>query len=815
MRQVQHPPARTTKPTASVEPAHRAAMLLDSSLATRSDQTRPSPPYLARREAPRRPSAPEPSGDAGAPGTGSTVPACRDTTICLQRPDGGGCTMSIGQNPVQNPTKEEPQLRDAVHAWFVEHGVPQFTNRYSPTDQLRFLVLPLAVLVAFLIGAAPQLPSTLLPLLVVPPVVLALMGCARPFLWKLLGRRGPACQHTRRRLAGLLLMLVALSALLLRSGWPRPWSDAWVDFAVIIVAEFASMAVFTRDVWSGNAGRLAGLHLRLVAYTVGAVILFAFLLTLDQAAVINSQQLLDALVPGHEIPLAVPALVCMTIILRLALAIADRASPTAGPSEGNASFLVAICFPAVPLLVLVFAAQTTVLREADWLGWARVWLPLAALLVLFVLSAVWWGLSSAAWWQRLSSAAPRWPHRPEGRAGTPTDGRAAWDRISTWDRISKGAGHPLFFIPLLAASLIGYPIQVPSDLGFEAFGWSVWGGAAAAVTFGAYAFLVWFCIWFGLDQIAVWVSQEIRRHLMQIVRGVTGGLPMLLVFATFSALTAETWQVIVEIEGKAFIALVGLLVALTLGVLVILAKQQLSRAQGELEPQTHLDDEVQPDEAKRREAWEQDWQKVRQRAQRNGQSGQEGMRDAVSALFDAMPAERKDLSPKLELRMRINALLVIGVYQALVLVPVAIGALVLFWLVGRLTVSPEVAAQWVYGDNALTDPNIKGLDKIEGLSLFGEPWTRVPVVLAAFSVLYLTVQLLTNEKQQEYFFSAASAALQQRLAVRIAYRVVFRDPVAAPEHLLGRLVRTWRARRPWRGRLERGTELAQDASPSL
>ena len=61
-------------------------------------------------------------------------------------------------------------------------------------------------------------------------------------------------------------------------------------------------------------------------------------------------------------------------------------------------------------------------------------------------------------------------------------------------------------------------------------------------------------------------------------------------------------------------------------------------------------------------------------------------------MFDAMPAERKDLSPKLELRMRINALLVIGVYQALVLVPVAIGALMLFWLVGRLTVSPRAPA---------------------------------------------------------------------------------------------------------------------------
>ena len=92
------------------------------------------------------------------------------------------------------------------------------------------------------------------------------------------------------------------------------------------------------------------------------------------------------------------------------------------------------------------------------------------------------------------------------------------------------------------------------------------------VTFGIYVFLVWLFVWFGPDQIAVWVSREIRRDLMQIVRGVAGGLPMLLVSATFFALAAETWQVVVETEGKAFIALVGLLVALTVGVLVILAE---------------------------------------------------------------------------------------------------------------------------------------------------------------------------------------------------------------------------------------------------
>jgi len=55
------------------------------------------------------------------------------------------------------------------------------------------------------------------------------------------------------------------------------------------------------------------------------------------------------------------------------------------------------------------------------------------------------------------------------------------------------------------------------------------------------------------------------------------------------------------------------------------------------------------------------------------------------------------------------------------------------------------------------------------------------VVLAAFSVLYLTVTLLTNQEQRTYFFSAASVALRQRLAVRVAYRLYLGNPAPAPD----------------------------------
>jgi hypothetical protein len=84
--------------------------------------------------------------------------------------------MSTDHSPaweIADPEQRQ-RLRDEVEDWFIEHGVPQFSDRYSPTHRLQFLVLPLAVLVAFEVGAAPKLPSTLLPLLIVPPVLVAL-----------------------------------------------------------------------------------------------------------------------------------------------------------------------------------------------------------------------------------------------------------------------------------------------------------------------------------------------------------------------------------------------------------------------------------------------------------------------------------------------------------------------------------------------------------------------------------------------------------------------------------------------------------------
>jgi hypothetical protein len=77
------------------------------------------------------------------------------------------------------PPPERADLQQEVDRWFIRHGVPQFTERYSTLDRLHFLVAPLVVLVAFEIGAAPWFMSPIMPLLVVPPAIVMLLFLSR------------------------------------------------------------------------------------------------------------------------------------------------------------------------------------------------------------------------------------------------------------------------------------------------------------------------------------------------------------------------------------------------------------------------------------------------------------------------------------------------------------------------------------------------------------------------------------------------------------------------------------------------------------
>jgi hypothetical protein len=381
------------------------------------------------------------------------------------------------------------------------------------------------------------------------------------------------------------------------------------------------------------------------------------------------------------------------------------------------------------LLVLLLAAQATVLRQLTDLGWVRVWVPLLVAVVLLAASA------------RLS--------RDRTDTDLPTTG------ADLWSCLKSGAANPWFLAVLLVAFLIGYPTLVGRYLGLPLLGGSTREGRkAGALAFGVCFFYFVFIassVWFGVDRVAGWMVWEMKRAFTATLKGIAGGLPLLLIFSAFFALTAETWQVAVLMKPHQFYLLIGLLVVLTVAVLFVLANQQLEDAQADLE-------------RRKGETSAQRWKRLQDHAQREVSS--RDTQKAVSRLVERQPPNDADLSPQLSLPMRLNARLVVGVFQVFVFVPVGFGAMAVLWVVGRLAVPLDVATEWTYGDNA--PAYRKG--EIDALNFINEPWTRVPMLLAAFAVLYLTVQLLNDKEHRGYFFSGANSALQHRLAVRSAYR---------------------------------------------
>jgi hypothetical protein len=60
-------------------------------------------------------------------------------------------------------------------------------------------------------------------------------------------------------------------------------------------------------------------------------------------------------------------------------------------------------------------------------------------------------------------------------------------------------------------------------------------------------------------------------------------------------------------------------------------------------------------------------------------------------------------------------------------------------------------------------------DELANLPLIEQPWLRVALLLTAFSVLYLAVEVLSDSDKRSAFFESGDNALRRRLAVRLAY----------------------------------------------
>ena len=379
---------------------------------------------------------------------------------------------------------------------------------------------------------------------------------------------------------------------------------------------------------------------------------------------------------------------------------------------------LAFAFPAAPLLALVLGLETALLPHTSVAAWQQ-FAAVLVILALLLIAAV----------------------RPPGRGGM-TSGRA-------------------LLLPWFAALLvIAYPAVVGVYLEFDVFGdRTVEGLDAFLLTAGINIVCLALAVGvvrLGLDRVVGWAGREALDDFKAVIAGVARGLPLLMILTVFLLMQAEVWQVAFLTGWPAYLVLVATMAAVGVGAMLVSSSQQLGRVP--------------------RMAY---WARVR--AVAYSEAGPTESDAVFDRELERLREERVAV-PCLELTgiRRLNAVLVIALYQAIIFVPLALLAGLVFWGLTRLAVPTEVAAEWIYGDQ----PTPEQIAAAAEPGWLAEPWPRVALVLAAFCFMYLTVQIPSSKEQREDFLAGAERGIKQRLARLLVYRAVAGPP--DPQRAVGR-----------------------------
>lgn len=611
---------------------------------------------------------------------------------------------------------ESTRERKALEVWFRSRGVPHFMRRYSGRDAVPVLLCWLFLVVAFQVGAAPWLHLSAPRLLAAPLILLFLTGLVAP---RLVGLFQSGTAGSRRALLAVPLGLYALwlAVTVLSPGdIPGFWSSMWVDFPLIFSVLVTSAVLARPDVWQFNPSDRASARRRgLIVVIPGAVVLFSLEGSLIPSFNESLNSMLIGVLPSaHALTPGVAALPVVCWLLYVAVSLArdawDNATPALNDREASTLAIV------MPMLVLLLGVETTLLPHASNEAWVQA-VPIAPGVLILALGATLW---------RRFTDSPRTARSGDGVY-------VSLPAVACW----------------LVIYLLTYPVLVLLFFEIDLYqhGLVGWEGFAAALAINLlYLLLGVGIVGFAFGTIVAWAVREAWRDRGSVFEGMFRGLPLLFVFTAFFLFGAELWEAVTKASVPKFLGLLGVLVGLTTAFILITATREIRRRS-------------------RFRSWDELVAAARGPHEPPSASDEPVM--AVLKSLDAQP-ERKLSKPELTLRGRqwINAMSVLAVYQALVFVPVLIASGVLFYWLAKLAVPVEVAANWIYGDQADEVAEREILDS----PFLEQPWARTAIVLAFFSLLYVAVTVLSDKDQRESFFRAADEGVSQRFAAAIAYR---------------------------------------------
>lgn len=237
---------------------------------------------------------------------------------------------------------------------------------------------------------------------------------------------------------------------------------------------------------------------------------------------------------------------------------------------------------------------------------------------------------------------------------------------------------------------------------------------------------------FGMSALVRWGLKRSGGQLTGLGPLVARALPLLLLFNTFLFVNAEVWEVAGTLDGAAYAVVV-------LTFFVLGAGFAASRVPGFIRDQSHF------------AGW-----------------------DEVSSATTGTPAERLPLpdgtpSPDpLLRRQRLNVGLIVLFGQALQITLVVAALVGFFVFFGFMAITPTTISSWTGLDElrVLAEASFGGRDLVLSESL-----VRVSVFLGAFSGMYFTVVLTTDDTYRAEFAGDVGPEIHQVLAVRSAYRI--------------------------------------------
>jgi hypothetical protein len=242
--------------------------------------------------------------------------------------------------------------------------------------------------------------------------------------------------------------------------------------------------------------------------------------------------------------------------------------------------------------------------------------------------------------------------------------------------------------------------------------------------------------------ILTWALRRTRSSTRQLLPMATRALPLLLLFVTFLFINAEVWQLSATLDGAVLWLTLLLFGGLAVGFLLVRLPEVVDR----------VDDFI-------------DHDLVRRATRRTP------IEEPVAQLLDEQGSDiewrRYSDVPGFE---RWNLILVLLVTQVAQVLLLALAVLGFFLVFGGLVMTAEVQQAWT------AQERVHNLPYLDNLSV---ELVQVSVFLAAFSGLYFTVAVLTDETYKEQFFREVLDELERAVGVRAGY-LALREVGAGP-----------------------------------